>query len=288
MTVALFNLKKTTKPGQCEAMRCTDAHTDTVDGYLWSRRIPVGLCDKHLSALLTFVEQNPNYDPSAAPSTALARPAGEPLAGVVIPDNWAENAYAVVADIRGSEAEAKEVLGMIKELRIDGQDDMASVSDFLRDVKTKRNAIETGDKQVTGPLVAIVKRIRDLIAPAKKSWTEAESLLREKLSKAAVEESQRNQRLLDEAAEAHTHGLGVGEHLEQMTTVTDFEGVSVKLVWVVVVDDLSALPDDYVIRQPDLKKLKAYAAGFEGKEPDPLPGVRFVQDAPLRVTGKPS
>jgi hypothetical protein len=281
---ALFNIKKITKPNQCEAMRCTDAHTDTVDGALWSRHTAVWLCSKHLSALLTFVEQNPNYDPS----TALVRPAGEPLAGVVIPDNWAENAYAVVADIRGSEAEAKEVLGMIKDLRIDGQEDMASVSDFLRDVKTKRNVIETGDKQVTGPLLGIVKRIRELIAPARQAWTDAESLLREKLSKAAVEESQRNQRLVEEAAEAHAQGQAVGEHLNRMTTATDLKGVGVKVVWVAVVDDLSALPEEYVVRQPDLKKLKEYAAGFEGKEPTPIPGVRFVQDAALRVTGKAS
>jgi hypothetical protein len=278
---ALFNIKKTTKPGQCEAMRCTHTHVDTVEGAMWSRHIPVGLCVAHLSQLLTFAEQNPNYDPS----TALVR-TGEPLDGIVVPENWADNAYATVAAIRESEAEAKEVLGMIDELRIDGQDDMASVSDFLRDVKTKRNGIETGDKQITAPLVLIIKRVRELIAPAKTAWTEAESLLRQKLSKAAVEESERNQKLLDEASEAHSNGLGVGEHLGQMTTATDLEGVSVKVVWVAIVDDLSALPDDYVIRHPNLPRLKAYCASFVGKEPDPIAGVRFVQDAPLRVTGK--
>lgn len=277
----LFNLKKTTKTGQCEAMRCTANASCTVPGDLWSKSA-TSLCDKHTEAVLQFAEANPGYQPSAA---ALVK-GDDYLAGIVVPDSWAQNAYNFVTSVMASEAEAKDTLALVQGLTIQSHDDMASVADVLRDVKTKRNEIETGDKNTTGPLVAIVKRVRALIAPAKQTWTDAESKLRQLLNDAAVAEAKRNQQLVLEAADAHAQGADVTEHLAQMTTSTDLEGVSVRLVWVAVVDDLGQLPDEYVIRQPDLKKLGDYAKSFEGGEPDPVPGVRFLQQAPLRVTGK--
>lgn len=279
--MTLFNIKKTTKPAQCEAMRCTSATAQTVPGDLWGKS-HVGLCDKHIELAIQFADANPGYKPSAAPLVKES----DYLAGIDIPENWAENAYTVVSAIRDSEVEAKEVVKLVAELSVQSHEELASVSDFLRDVKTKRNDIEAGDKSVTGPLTAILKRVRALMAPAKQAWMDAESLLRQKLSDAAVAEAQRNQQLVHEAAEAHAQGQSTAEHLERMTTATDLQGVSVRLVWVVVVDDLSQLPAEYILCQPDLKKLKEYAASFDGEPPAPLPGVRFVQQAPLRVTGK--
>jgi len=280
MTTTLFNLKKTTKPSQCEAMRCTLNADEKIPGDLWSRS-EVALCDKHTEAALEFAESNPNYQPSAP----LVKE-GDYLAGIDLPGDWADNAYKVVTSIRDSLVEAKEILDMLGSYTIDSHHDMTLAADFLRDIKTKRNEIESGYKNVAAPINNILNRVRELIAPAKKAWTDAESLLRTKLSDAAVAENQRNQQHILEAAKAHAEGQDVSEHLDKMTTSTDLEGVSVKVVWVAVVDDLSVLPDEYVIRQPDLKKLKKYVEGFDGKEPEPLAGVRFVQQAPSRVTGK--
>jgi hypothetical protein len=132
-------------------------------------------------------------------------------------------------------------------------------------------------------LTGIVKRIRELIQPAKYEWSELERSLRSRISQAVIAEAERNQELLQAAAQAHADGEDATDLVRQTTISSDLEGVGVKLVWVAIVDDVSKLPDEYVIRKPDMQKLKGYVAGFSGEAPMPLPGVRFVQDAPLRV-----
>ena len=116
-------------------------------------------------------------------------------------------------------------------------------------------------------------------------WLYAETELRGKLAKAALLEHDRNQQLMQEAARTHAEGGDVTPVMGQLTTSTDLDGVSIKIVWKATIQDVTLMPDEYVIRLPDNKKLKEYAASFEGAEPTAVPGVIFERDATTRVRG---
>lgn len=283
-TTTLFNLKKTTTLGFCAAMRCTAATHDTVSGEPWGKPedVEIDLCAKHIAAALSFFDGNPGYkgptkDEDEEEGTAIVV-SPPPVEGVALPPTWLERAYAVVTQIQDSQAEAAEALEVAEMLPIEDQSDLDTISEFLRDVKTMRNSMETHEKEITSPLTAVVKRIRDVLAPAKKTWSDVEGTLRGKLTQAALNEAERNQKLMNEAAKA-----GDREVLSQMTTSSDLRGVSVKVIWRAVVADLSLLPDEYVVRLPDVAKLKLYVSSFDGAEPKPIPGVRFERDAATRV-----
>jgi hypothetical protein len=312
-TADLFNIKKNpVKDNQCEAMRCKDAPQADAPGELWGKESNVFLCARHISLVLTYLEQRPDYSPTEQAATEVAteveveaevvadvvaesrpesRPESDPSTairsaqdfGIKVPVNWTERAFEIVAGIVESYQEAKDLGEQLAQVPVESHEDLEFLSDCLRDVKTKRNATEAEELEITGPLTNIVKRIRELIKPAKYEWSELERALRSRISQTVIAEAERNQELLQAAAQAHADGEDATELVRQTTVSTDLAGVGVKLIWVAIVDDVSKLPDEYVIRKPDMQKLKSYVAGFSGEAPMPLPGVRFVQDAPLRV-----
>jgi hypothetical protein len=281
----LFNLKKkTTDKTCCDANRCTERTHSTVPGDLWARD-EVGLCARHISLAATFSEQNPDYAPvvETPASTALVK---APVDGVLLPPTWGERVTAIIAQVQSDAEVAELTLKEAQALSIESHADMEKAADLVRDVKTMRDDIETWEKEVTRPVNAVAKRIRELLAPAKLLWTYAETELRGKLAKAALLEHDRNQKLMQEAARTHAEGGDVTPVMEQLTTSTDLDGVSIKIIWKATIQDVTLMPDEYVIRLPDNKKLKEYAASFEGAEPTAVPGVLFERDAPTRVQGR--
>jgi hypothetical protein len=278
---SLFNLKKTNPKHVCEAMRCSDAVHQSIPGDLWGKD-EVDLCARHIVMAADYAEKAPPAPPTplaaAAPEqTALA------LGEVDVPASLGQRAREIIGEVQESKANADETLELVRKLTISSHADMDDVAEYLREVKTFRDKIETKEKEITVPLNAILRRFRELLSPAKKSWTEAEGLLRGLLSQAALSEQQRNQALMDEAARAHAGGADASAPVQGMTTSSDLFGVSVRFVWTVIVEDADKLPEEYTTRTANVLKLKEYAAKFEGKEPDPLPGVRFEKTAPLRV-----
>jgi hypothetical protein len=284
-TAILFNLKKrTTDKTCCEANRCMERMHDTVLGDLWARE-EVALCAKHIAQAATFADQNPDYSPVVG-TPALMALMKAPVDGVLLPPTWGERVTAIIAQVVGDQAVAELMLKEAERLSIESHADMEKAADLVRDVKTMRDDIETWEKEVTRPVNAVAKRIRELLAPAKLLWTYAETELRGKLAKAALLEHDRNQKLMQEAARTHAEGGDVTPVMEQLTTSTDLDGVSIKIIWKATIQDVTLMPDEYVIRLPDNKKLKEYAASFEGAEPTAVPGVLFERDAPTRVQGR--
>lgn len=280
-TASLFKLKKKTALGQCEAMRCEDASSQ-LPGDLWVRQ-NVSLCPRHAAMAIDFAEKNPDYSP-----VEQLEPVVIPkVDGVMIPPSWLGRVLVVIEEIRGSEKQADEILDLLKQgLVINSQALMEEVADWVRDVKTRRDEIESKEKEVTTPLTTVIRRIRDLVSPAKRKWAEAELALRKALTDAVLVEEQRNKQLAVAAAKAHAEGGDATEAVSKMTTSTDLSGVSFKIVWRPVVKDVKLLPAEYTIVLPNEKMLKEYAASFGGEEPTALPGVVFERDAPPRVMSK--
>jgi hypothetical protein len=273
----LFNIKKVNSRGGCEAMRCPERPHADVDGHLWGR-VQVTLCAKHIAMAADYAEKN-----EAPPSTALVPAVASAIEGPELASSWAERAREIVKEVQASKSHAAETLELVRKLTIASHSDMEDVAEYLREVKTFRDTVESKEKEITTPLNGLLRQFRALIAPAKQAWTEVEGLLRGMLSQAALDEAQRNRQIMDEAAQAHADGADGSAVVQQMTTSSDLHGVNVRFVWNVVVEDVSKLPDAYVTRSANILKLKEYAAGFEGAEPEALPGVKFVKEAPLRV-----
>jgi hypothetical protein len=238
------------------------------------------LCAKHLAQALAYAEHLEKEQSSAL---AVVPPAE--IEGVQVPPTWLERTKVVITWIRSLQAQAEATAEAARGHEIQNQADMEEVSELLRSAKGTRVQIKGYEDEITGPLKGILRRIAELTAPSKKAWEEAEGLLRGVLRQAALAEAERNRQLAADAANAHAAGQDATVATGRMTTSTDLEGVTVRIIWTPLVQDVSQLPDEYVERRPNLAKLKEYAAGFEGREPDPLPGVSWVQDAPLRVRG---
>lgn len=279
----LFKLVKNRKllnATKCSALRCQDPPHGNCPGTLWNDPHAVALCAKHLAMALTYVE----YLEKDKPAALAVVPPTE-IEGVQVPSTWLGRATAVITWIQSLQAQAEATAAAAQGHVIQSQAEMQEVSELLRSAKGTRGQIKMYEDEITAPLKRILKRIGELTAPTKKAWEQAEGLLRGVLSAAALAEARRNQQLAEEAARAHAAGQDATVATGQMTTSTDLDGVGVRIVWSPVVQDVSKLPEEYVERRPNLTKLKQYAAGFEGREPDPLPGVSWVQDAPLRVRG---
>lgn len=269
-----FAIKKTRKTGECAAMRCTDPSTrDCPFDELWQTSDAVELCDRHMATALAYAE-------------TLTQGAAIVQSSPQLPSTWVQTAAEVVRKIQDSEQEATETLQALAEIRVDSHEDLECVNECLRDTKTRRNEIKASEDGILAPVKQLLRQISDMTTPAKKAWEQVEGTLRGIVSAAALAEAERNRKLAQQAAEAHAEGSDAVALLGRMTTATDLQGTSVKIVWVAVVEDASKLPDAYIERRVNQQALKAYADSFEGREPAPLPGVSFVQDAALRVRSR--
>ncbi|MFQ5339920.1 MAG: hypothetical protein ACE5F6_00080 [Anaerolineae bacterium] len=282
-TPKLFNIVKNRKllnAVECSATRCKESPEGNCPGALWKDPHDVALCSKHMALAHQYSEYL-----ASQPQESFAIVPGTEIEGVQVPPTWLDRAREVITWIQSLQRQAEAVAAAAQGHVIQHQAEMEVVSAELRKTKGTRNQIKQYEDEITSPLKQVLKRIAELTAPTKKAMEQAEGHLRGILSAAVVAEAKRNQELVDQAVEAHATGQDATVATGQMTTSTDLPGVSVKVIWNPIVQDIDKLPDEYVERRPNMAKLKKYVEGFDGREPYPLPGVSFVQDAPLRVRG---
>jgi hypothetical protein len=282
-TPKLFSIVKNRKllnATVCSAARCKEPVHGNCPGELWNDAHEVALCAKHMVLALEYAKYQEEHQP-----TALAVVPPSEIEGVQVAPTWQQRALEVITWIQSLQQQAEVIATSVRGHVIQSQQDMEEAGEQLRAAKGTRNDIKRYEDEVTAPLKAVLKRIAELTAPSKKAWEQAEGLLRGLLSQAALAEQERNRKLAEEAAQAHAAGQNVTVTVGQMTTSTDLQGITVRRIWNPVVQDVLKLPDEYVERRPNMLKLREYAASFKGSEPTPLPGVSFVQDAPLSVRG---
>lgn len=296
----LPNLKKTAAVGQCAAMRCTDKGEE-LPGDLWGASVVV-LCARHLGMALEYAERNPEAVPGEAikRQTEIAFPESSSLTeqhalgakhvgmgnvdGVL---GWLTAVKSAVDGIGVNNAEAQSVLDLAKAFEINTHDDMVLVAEWTQESAKSLKELERSEKEISSPISTALSRIRSIFRPTKQLWVDAQVLLRAQLAAARLREEDNNRRVMEEAASAHAAGDDRAD-LSGLTVSTDLEGVSMKVLWKAVVDDVMLLPLEYVIRIPDAKKLKEYCAAAEaaGAEPEPIAGVRFERDVAMRVQSR--
>jgi len=259
----IFTLTRKQKEG-CEASRCKQTDTTAVPGDLWGRK-SVNLCEKHAQAALEFAEANPDYNPSGA--TALA---------VVDPE--------LGEQLKRYEIEAQEALNIIREYPITGQKDLEDIGEWLREVKLRRNWLETKEKEITKPISTALQRVRDLFRPAKTFWADMELLLKAKISEIKLLEEQRNQEALQEAVDAAGAGdsAAVAAATSKMTTVGDVPGISTTVNWTYKVVDAAKVPRSFL--KVDDTKLREHCKKFKAdQKPTPIAGIEFTPNVSVRA-----
>jgi len=318
----LPNLKKTTTPGQCEAMRCTELG-EPLPGDLWGRD-NVRLCARHSAMALDYAEKNPEHleyaeknpehvaptseerqlaldgmgeaeKPSlalnvSASSAAKRAGIGAQHIGLGSVENvlfWLAAVKSAVESIEGNTKEAADVMALATQFEIRTHDDMLHVAEWVHESNKSLKELERTEKEVSSPISTALSRIRGIFRPTKQLWTDAQALLRAQLAAARLREDENNRKVMEDAASAHAAGDDRAD-LSGLTVSTDIDGVSMKLLWKAVVEDAMLLPLEYVIRVPDAKKLKEYCAAAEaaGTEPEPIAGVRFERDVAMRVQSR--
>ena len=257
--VKLFKLTKSTKEG-CEASRCKETEAlQEVPGDLWGRT-QVRLCDRHAKEAAKFAEQNPDHEPPGAQITSPLDASIEAILGKL-------------------EEEAQQILGMLEGWEITTQEDLQDANDWLRAAKTKRDYIETREKELTVPIQQSIKLIRDRHAPAKKNWANVEIILKGKIAKVALRQEEQNRKALAEAAEAHQADdlAGTQSALSKVVTVQDLPGTSARGKWRFEVVDASQIPRAFL--KVDEAALRAHVAKYDLSErPPDIPGVKFIAD----------
>jgi hypothetical protein len=286
----LFKLKKKTAHGQCEAMRCTESKDDAVSGAPWGVEANVLLCTKHLAMSQDYARKHPEIVP-AEPSTALAVYSESMAEGAKIVGwteqsavgHWLARVHEVVATLPALTQEGLDVAELVKALTVDSQADLVLVGDWIKEAKAKLKEISADEKEIALPVSTALARIRELCKPAKQAWADAEELLRAQLVAAKLREEERNREVMVEARAAHLTGGDATLALGRLTQTSDIEGVSLKLKWKAVVEDVALMPDEYVVRIPNDKKLKEHCSAAGDEEPAPISGVRFERDVASRV-----
>jgi hypothetical protein len=291
----LFKLKNSVKRDQCEAMRCKDAPIDTsAPGLFWDQPRDVQLCMRHYAVVQDYArkqETSVASETETEPSSALVVPAlvaahheneAAKIVGFQEPSAWLLRVYEAIQTLAEEAKVGEKVSEEAKDLQIKSQTDLTQVSSWAQEAATKLKLVVSLEKEITGPLATALSRIRELCKPAKQAWTDAEHLLRAHLEAAALQQVERNRAAQAEAAAQVEAGADPTEALAKMIHTTNLEGVSLKLLWKAVVEDVQQLPDEYVIRIPNEKKLKEYCAAAEG-EPEPIPGVRFERAVGSRI-----
>lgn len=269
MTTKLFTLKSKSKSKDdiCRARGCKLNAIGEFPGDLW-REFPIRLCEQHAEEAAAFAEAHPNYEPPQVWS----------------PQERAELAQLqVVSDeVAIKRREATDVTEIVRAYKIETQADLERVNEWLQWAVKRRKEIALRKESIVAPIRLAISRLQSLFGPVEKSWADAELLLRDKIRRHALVESERTEAAMDIAAEAAAAGdeAVATAVLATVTNVSELPGTRVEFIWDVEVVDIEQLPAEYVIKKADVSALKIYAREQQklGKVPE-VPGVKFVKDA---------
>ncbi len=187
--------------------------------------------------------------------------------------------------VDGLEAEAKEA--QAHELVDD--DDEVFAADRLRHLKLLAKRIDETQEKLSREHLDALATLRGLIKPFKNVVAlglGAYAGLLETYNVAKAETRRAELKAAQEAARKRDSAeLSRSLSSARASVPQQIEGVSTKVVWFVESADVDRLPDKYVLREPDMKALQAYADQYRDDEtPKPIRGVTFKLGTKRRVT----
>lgn len=194
----------------------------------------------------------------------------------VVEETTGETPMGVPAAELAQEAEeARGALEAAREMQIETQDDLEFAATVLGETKKKAKELEARLKEITAPLRAAEKSVRDLFRPALDFYGTLEKELKARIGEVKLRQEEENRRAMEAAAAAHAAGdaAGTSQALATVKNLASVKGVGARLAWDFEIEDESQLPRDYLM--PNVRAISDAAKGVE--TPPAIPGVRWFQ-----------
>jgi len=230
-----MKIKKKTKPGVCNAMRCTEP------AVVVNHEGGLEFCAKHSEI---YEREKPippaPADPSnssTTPPPESTEPENEPGAPEYIHQK-APDAESVQAIVGPAKDEADAIYKALDEkIQIHDQNTLDIAGRLLIEIKGKHKELETKRTSVTKPMLDAKRQIDQWFKPAKDALAACEALLKEKV------------KTYTEAAEqAKAEALAAGDVAAATAMVAPEmpEGLQSRGSWDFLLEDLDAVPREYL------------------------------------------
>lgn len=184
----------------------------------------------------------------------------------------------------GNESQA--ILAQTMHGRVNTDADYANAGQYLLYVKQRKDALKQTVDFFVKPLEEQIKRIKAFFAPASTALDEADRQIRAEMNRFQAALAQQRAAFREEAAKA-AGGGDVGAFAASMLAAQQpspqVQGVSTTTVYKYEVLDVDQLPDEFVVKQPNKKKLLELARASKGTAQ--VPGVRFWQETNVVARG---
>lgn len=189
-----------------------------------------------------------------------------------------EETAALVA---AAEQTSTEVLTVVSGYEIESQDDMDMVGQMKREARDRRESLDARLKEITAPMRAAEKSVRDLFRPAISTNTQIENICTEAIRRfelrkmeerrAALKQIEATGGKADEATLAVAHGHGVVETSDLVST---------RKVFRFEVKDPEQIPERYWRRVLDEKLIQTDIDEARGNIK--IAGVEVIEDVEVR------
>lgn len=254
----------------CAATRCLGEPVGTVDGACFDEDGRVQLCARHLDEAtaefkLWEIPGSVERADSAMPQTAPAAAPPDDLAGEMRLEKEAANSF----------------LAELRDFSIQTQDELEFVAEVLAETKGRIKALETRRAEITKPISAALKSVRDLFAPPINALKSGESRLKELIADAKNREAKENAAAIEAAAEALDDGNNTAalQATEQVRHTSNVQTLQTREVWAFEITDADAV--DRLLCSPDEKKIRQLIRDCAESGTDPaelqLSGLRFFK-----------
>lgn len=151
---------------------------------------------------------------------------------------------------------------------------------YLVQLKAAFKACEESRTEITKPLNAVIRKVNDRYAPAKKRFEQAERTLRAALSEYQTRIRKENEERMLAEFNARKAGDFEAAMANAPQPVAEAPGVSFRTVWEFGLSSGSAnaigmVPDQYKIQSLNEKAIRAYLAALRPGQSPCIPGVTF-------------
>lgn len=178
---------------------------------------------------------------------------------------------------------AQHAVQMIQQLEVRTPADIDRVTPLLLGVKKEAKRVEAIKLEITGPLNAALKNVRDLFRPAETAYAECERLLKLKISTAAKEIREANQRAMEEthARMAANDMRGASIAAGAIVNTEAPKGITLQDRFVFRVVNAAVVPREFLM--VDEKRVREHIAKHGDRMP--IPGVVIEKDIGVLARG---
>lgn len=188
------------------------------------------------------------------------------------------------ADLKKMEEEYRAVLGELRKIRIEDNDDFDFVGEQLRKISGTYKEIEARRKIAVAPGNAVKLIIQGWYKPSLNFLDQCKSVLKKEIGRYSLELSRKNEAAMHRAAEASRRNdfEASQQAVQNVRSKPEKKGISVIEKWGYQVTSKLAVPDEYKVLNH--QKLEKHCKGKD--KPSPIPGIAFYKDANVTARAK--